>query len=64
MKYYDTGSRDSAQVLAAWLQKILNDEVSELRIQSGYFSIHAVGVLLTSLKKAASALSRLASSDE
>lgn len=52
MKYHDTASRDASQVLATWLKDNLSDEVTELRIQSGYFSIHAVGLLLPTLERA------------
>lgn len=55
MRYHDTGTRDPSQVLAAWFQEVLSEEVSELRIQSGYFSIQAVGLLLPTLARANSA---------
>lgn len=46
MRYIDTGSRDPNQSLARWLQTVLAEEISELRIQTGYFSHDALGLFL------------------
>lgn len=46
MKYLDTGSRDPEQALAKWLETLDASEVEELRIQSGFFSIGGIGLLL------------------
>lgn len=53
MKYHDTGSRAPSEALSTWLQEVLNDEVSEFRVQTGYFSAQALGLLLPLLERAA-----------
>lgn len=53
MKYHDTGSRDPSEALSTWLQEVLNDEVSEFRVQTGYFSAQALGLILPVLERAA-----------
>jgi hypothetical protein len=51
MKYLDTGSRNPDQALAQWLAVFKPDEVDELRIQSGFFSIGGIGLLLPILSR-------------
>ncbi len=53
MKYHDTGTRDPLEALSTWLQEVLNDEVSEFRVQTGYFSAKALGLILPILERAA-----------
>ena len=38
MRYIDTGSRDPAQALGAWLQSLNASNIRSLRLQSGYFN--------------------------
>jgi hypothetical protein len=49
VKYIDSGGRSPASALGSWLQTELNSSVSELRVQSGFFSVDGlspfVGVL-------------------
>lgn len=42
MKYVDSGTRDASQTLAQWFTEVLDDDVSELRIQTGFFSLDAL----------------------
>lgn len=51
MKYLDTGARDPSQALAAWLDDVLNEDIVELRIQTGFFSIEGIGLLLPMLEQ-------------
>lgn len=51
MKYFDSGSRDPAHALASWLESILNSEVAEIRLQSGFFSLDGIGLLLPVLEQ-------------
>lgn len=53
MKYHDTGSRDPSEALSTWLQEALNDEVNEFRVQTGYFSAKALGLIEPTLERAA-----------
>lgn len=53
MKYLDSGSRDDSQSLAGWLQSVLSESVAELRLQSGFFSLNGIGLLIPTLEKAA-----------
>lgn len=53
MKYHDTGSRDPSEALSTWLQEVINDEVSEFRVQTGYFSAKALGLILPVLERSA-----------
>lgn len=52
MKYIDTGSRNPHDALATWLAGTINEEVIELRIQSGFFSIQSVGILDIAFQRA------------
>lgn len=51
MKYFDTGDRDPQNSLAHWLTTILNDEVNEVRIQTGFFSIGGIGLFVQTLDR-------------
>lgn len=53
MKYYDTGAKDPAHTLVSWFESVLDENVSELRIQTGYFRIEAVRAIAAALQKAA-----------
>lgn len=53
MRYHDTGSRDPSEALSTWLQEVLNDEINEFRVQTGYFSAKALGLILPVLERAA-----------
>lgn len=50
MRYLDTGWRDPSQTLASWFEEILQEEATELRLQTGFFSIDSIGLLLPSLE--------------
>ncbi len=51
MKYLDTGSRDPSQTLAKWLEETLRDDVTELRLQTGFFALEGVGLLIPTLDR-------------
>ncbi len=51
MKYFDSGNRDPAHALASWLDGILNGDVEELRLQTGFFSLDGIGLLIPALEK-------------
>lgn len=53
MKYHDTGAKNPDHALARWFEQVLDENVTELRIQSGYFRLDAVRAIAPSLKKAA-----------
>ena len=46
MRYFDSGDRDPAHALASWLEGILKEGVTELRLQTGFFSLDAIGLLI------------------
>lgn len=50
VKYLDTGLRDHAQTLAHWFAQIIPEEVVELRIQTGFFSLEGIGLLIPVLE--------------
>lgn len=50
MRYLDTGCRDPQQSLAKWLKDALVEEISELRLQTGFFSLDGIGLFLPTLK--------------
>ncbi|KGU65829.1 ngoFVII restriction endonuclease family protein [Burkholderia pseudomallei MSHR983] len=52
MRYHDTGSKDAGQALATWFEQVLTDDITELRIQSGYFTFDAIRAISTFLKGA------------
>ncbi len=49
MKYLDSGSRNPSHALASWFEGILNEGVSELRFQTGFFSLDGIGLLIPAL---------------
>ncbi|WP_459949433.1 phospholipase D-like domain-containing protein [Denitratisoma sp. agr-D3] len=51
MKYLDTGSRLASNTLAYWLENALSEAISELRVQTGFFSLEGVGLLIPALAK-------------
>jgi hypothetical protein len=53
MRYIDSGSRDAAQVVGAWLLQELTPDVVELRWQSGYFTSDALGLFVPTLQRLA-----------
>ncbi len=53
MRYIDTGSRDPKQTLAKWLEDEVAEDIDHLRMQTGFFSFDAVGLLVPVLKSLA-----------
>jgi hypothetical protein len=51
MKYLDSGTRDPLHTLANWFDSTLNTEVVEFRLQTGFFSIESIGLLLPLLER-------------
>lgn len=51
MKYLDSGSRDPAHALASWLVDTLNGDVAELRLQTGFFSLDGIGLLIPTFEQ-------------
>lgn len=51
MKYFDSGTRDPAQALASWLDGALSGDVAELRLQTGFFSLDGIGLLIPALEQ-------------
>jgi hypothetical protein len=51
LKYFDSGSRDPAHALASWFENILKEDVSELRLQTGFFSLDGIGLLVPTLEQ-------------
>jgi hypothetical protein len=51
MRYLDSGTRDPSQTLAQWFEETINDDVMELRIQTGFFSIDAIGIIQPTLEQ-------------
>ena len=51
MRYLDTGGRDPVHTLASWLEEAVRDEVAEIRLQTGFFSLDGVGLLLPTLQE-------------
>ncbi|MBD2222598.1 phospholipase D family protein [Calothrix sp. FACHB-1219] len=51
MKYLDTGTKDASQTLTQWFIDVLTDEVSALRMQTGYFRFGATRALLPLLAR-------------
>lgn len=52
MKYFDSGTRDPSQALAKWLEDVLSEDVAELRLQTGFFSLDGAGILVPALDRA------------
>ena len=53
MKYLDTGSRLASDTLAYWLENALTEAIAELRIQTGFFSLDGIGLLVPTLAQSA-----------
>lgn len=53
MQYFDSGTRAPSQALATWLQDAAREDIAELRVQTGYFSLDGVGLLIPALEQAA-----------
>jgi len=51
LKYFDSGSREPAHALASWLSDILVDDVVELRLQTGFFSLDGIGLFMPTFAK-------------
>jgi hypothetical protein len=51
MKYIDSGSRDRSHAFAKWLETVLSEDVSQLRLQSGFFSLDGASLLIPTLKQ-------------
>lgn len=51
MRYLDTGDRDSGQTLASWIESAVRGRVAEIRIQTGFFSLDGVGLLIPTLEQ-------------
>lgn len=49
MKYFDSGERNPEHTLARWLENTLSEGVSELRLQTGFFSLDGIGLLIPAL---------------
>ena len=54
MQYIDTGARNADEALGTWLVEVLAEPVSELRFQSGFFAVEALGVFVPTLHALAS----------
>lgn len=46
MRYIDSGQRDPSQVLGTWMKDIDASAVAELRLQTGFFGISGITLLL------------------
>ena len=53
MQYFDSGTREPSQARAKWLQDAAQEDIAELRVQTGYFSLDGVGLLIPVLEQAA-----------
>lgn len=53
MKYIDSGGRDPAHALGAWLANEASGGIEELRLQSGYFGIDGLSPLVQTLARMA-----------
>lgn len=51
MRYFDTGGRDPAQTLASWIEGAVRDQVAEIRVQTGFFSLDGIGLLIPTLEQ-------------
>jgi len=50
MKYLDSGSRDPRQTLATWLEEVVRPDVTEFRLQTGFFSYDGICLLVPYLE--------------
>ncbi len=51
MRYLDTGGRDSGHTLASWIEGAVRGQVAEIRVQTGFFSLDGVGLLIPTLEQ-------------
>lgn len=51
MRYLDTGGRDPAHTLASWLEATVQGDIEELRLQSGFFTLDGIGLLVPALEQ-------------
>ncbi len=51
MEYFDSGKRDEREALASWFSTIMDENVVTLRLQTGYFSIRAIGSIIDYLQQ-------------
>lgn len=51
MRYLDTGGRDPGHALANWLAHAVQEQVAEIRLQTGFFSLDGVGLLIPTLEQ-------------
>lgn len=52
MRYLDTGDRDPSNSLGHWLNTVLADDITEIRIQTGFFSLDGIAPLIDTLERA------------
>lgn len=50
MRYFDTGGRDPSQSLAKWFTEELKNDIAELRLQTGFFTLDGGHVLKPTLR--------------
>lgn len=55
MRYIDSGNRTAEEALGSWFENQFTPEVSELRWQSGFFSVDGLSPLVDTLQRLASA---------
>src|SRR2546429_7098060 len=53
MRYIDSGTRDPAQALGTWMRDVVNEDVTEIRFQSGFFSSGSLHFLQPELSRLA-----------
>ena len=51
MRYLDSGNRDPSQALGTWLSQTLQNDVTEIRWQSGFFGATGLGFLQEPLRR-------------
>lgn len=51
MRYFDTGGRDPGHTLASWIEGAVRGQVAEIRVQTGFFSLDGVGLLIPTLEQ-------------
>lgn len=51
MRYIDTGGRRAEDTLATWFLEVLNDDVVELRWQTGFYFTEGAGLLVPTLER-------------
>src|SRR6185437_10855884 len=53
MQYLDSGQRNPSQALGTWLQGVMEDDVEEVRWQSGFFAADSLGIVQSALERMA-----------